>query len=303
MTEFLVTSYSNPDLDGTACSFAYAEFLRKNNKEAEPGLFGKPDDEAKFLLEKLNLKISSSLDLIEEVNQIALVDASNLEWLNQSIDKSKISQIIDHREHNLSEEFDGESQIELVGAAATLIAEKFKNSEVEISEESAELLYCAIADNTVDFQANVTTKRDKDAADWLENKFSDKNVLQEIFSVKSDFDKPVSEKVKNDYYNTNLAGRKVGIAQIEALGAEKFIEENSEEILSVMWRLKQRENLDHVFLTSIDIREELNIFTALEQSKKILENALNLQFKNNKAKDSRMLLRKEIIPKVKEELE
>lgn len=303
MNEILVTSYSDPDLDGTACSVGYSEFLRKRGRKAEAGIFGEPDEEAKFVLEKLGLNVSSSEDLVGKVDEIVLVDASNLEWLDETIDEFKISEMIDHREHNLSENFEADSQIELVGAAATLIAEKFIDSEVEISPESAELLYAAIADNTVDFQANVTTERDVEAAEWLKEKFSDSKVKKEIFKIKSDLDRPVADIVENDYYNTDVAGSKVGVAQIEALGVEEFIEENLGEILEKLRSLKQEENLDYVFLTSVDIEKGFNIFLAPRESRKILEKALDVEFKDGMAGDSRMLLRKEIIPKVKEELE
>ena len=34
MSQTIVTSYCNPDLDGVAASYAYAEFLQKNRSES-----------------------------------------------------------------------------------------------------------------------------------------------------------------------------------------------------------------------------------------------------------------------------
>lgn len=45
MTEnnlILVTSYKNPDLDGTASAFSYAEFLNNTGFNSLVKIFGKP---------------------------------------------------------------------------------------------------------------------------------------------------------------------------------------------------------------------------------------------------------------------
>ena len=55
--KILVTSYNNPDVDGTACSYAYSEFLRNKNINAQAGVFGKVHKEAQFVLDKFNIKI------------------------------------------------------------------------------------------------------------------------------------------------------------------------------------------------------------------------------------------------------
>lgn len=255
MTDVLVTTYSDPDLDGTGCSVAYAEFLRKNGRDAVAGVFGEPDEEAGFELEKLSLELRDARDVVGDVDEIVLVDASNLDWLNESIDESKISEMIDHREHNLSENFDADPQIELVGAAATLIAEKFRDSDIEISKDSAEMLYTAIADNTVNFQANVTTERDMKAAEWLKQVADlDERSKQKVFEIKSDTEGSVSRIVEQDYYHTELAGKTVGIAQLEIMDLENFVEHNLEDILSKLENLEQRDELDHVFLTGVDIQ-------------------------------------------------
>ena len=39
---YIVTSYVNPDLDGTASMYAYSEFLRKTGKNSNFYIEGKP---------------------------------------------------------------------------------------------------------------------------------------------------------------------------------------------------------------------------------------------------------------------
>ena len=70
-------------------------------------------------------------------------------------------EVVDHRAVNEADKFqNAKIQIEMVGSAATLIAEKFLHATTSTSPESAALLYSAIISNTINFQANVTTDRD-----------------------------------------------------------------------------------------------------------------------------------------------
>lgn len=61
--KILVTSLQNPDLDGTACALAYAEFLNKKGYDAIAGIFGVPHREAQFVLDKFNIKINRLISL------------------------------------------------------------------------------------------------------------------------------------------------------------------------------------------------------------------------------------------------
>lgn len=45
----VVTSYINPDLDGTASMYAYAEFLNKTGKESSYYIAGIPQKEVKII--------------------------------------------------------------------------------------------------------------------------------------------------------------------------------------------------------------------------------------------------------------
>lgn len=46
MNPIIVTSYVDPDLDGTACAYAYAEFLKHTNPHVQAMITGTPYIEA-----------------------------------------------------------------------------------------------------------------------------------------------------------------------------------------------------------------------------------------------------------------
>ena len=77
-------------------------------------------------------------------------------------------------------------KIEEVGAAATLVAEKYKLFNYEISRNAAILLYYGIISNTVNLNSKITTDRDRKMVEWfkkiLHRYFRRKN--KEIFEKK-----------------------------------------------------------------------------------------------------------------------
>lgn len=301
MADVLVTSYSNPDLDGVACAVAYAELLRKQGRDAVAGIFGEPDEEAKFVLEKNGIEPCDASRLVDEAGSIVLVDASNLDWMDSSIDSSRVVEVIDHREHSLDDSFDADTQVELVGAAATLIAERFKQSKYQVSEDSAELLYAAVADNTLRFRADVTTGRDVEIADWLGGEVQDPGELvSEVFRIKSEFD-DIGELVRSDYYHTDLAGYRVGISQVETIDALSVLERPG-LLEDEMRSLEQEDVLDIGFITVADIEDKKNYFLAVGESRGILEEVLDVTFEDHIAEREGLLLRKQLIPEIRKYL-
>ena len=305
--KLLVTPYKNPDLDGTACAFGYAEFLRKNEKDAMAAIFGKPHREAQFVLDKFNiLALENAEKMVDNVDGIIIVDASDLRGLSDKIQPDKVVEIIDHRKIHEAHKFpNAEAQIELVGSAATLIAEKFYNNKTTISPESAELLFSAIVSNTINFQANVTTERDHKMADWLKTKFSlPKNYVHEMFSDKSQFKKSLKETIIDDFATFNFNNHNLGIAQLEIINVNEFIRENLVEIRKILEELKKEKTLDLIFLTCIDLEKAFNEIVVIdEDTQKFVEQALEVNFKDGVTKRDRILMRKEIVPLIKEVLE
>ena len=305
--KLLVTSYRHPDLDGTACTFGYAEFLRKNGKDVVAAVFGKPYREAQFVLDKFNIPaLEDAEEVVNTVDGIIIVDTSELLGLPDKIQPEKVVEIIDHRKIHEAHKFpNAKAQIELVGSAATLIAEKFYNNKTTISPESSVLLFSAIVSNTINFQANVTTERDHKMANWLKTKFSlPSDYVHEMFSCKSQFKKSLKETIIDDFATFNFNNHHLGIAQLEIINVGKFVRENSIKIKKILEELKKEKSLDLVFLTCIDLDKAFNQIVVIdEDTQKLLEQVLKVKFENGVTKRDGILMRKEIIPLIKEVLE
>lgn len=307
MPAVLVTAYQNPDLDGVACAFSYAELLRHQGEDAIAGIFGVPDRESRFVFQHFGIPIPITADHILDTGaSIIIVDASELRGLSPLIDLSRVVEVIDHREVNDAGSFPNASiHIELVGAAATLIAERYREMRVPISRGSALALFFAIASNTVNFKARVTTARDTTIAEWLRSLVDIPTALvREMFAFKSDLEKPLDEVLRNDALATfAFGGRTIGIAQLELVSSARFVETQLDLIQDTLKEIAHQRSLDLVFLTCVDVEEGCNrIIVSDVLARQLLERSLDLSFVHNVAKTDNIIMRKEIVPALKRAL-
>ena len=239
MSFALVIPYSNPDLDGTACAEAYAEYLNKQGENSKAAVFGTPHREAQYVLEKIEEQPKDASDLVDDAEDVIIVDASDLRGISNRVNPENVTEIVDHRKEHHADQFpNADAQIELVGAAATLIAEKFHKNNIDISEESAILLYGAIISNTMNFQANVTTERDKKMAKWLQKQVEvEPDFGRKMFDHKSEFNEPIKEVFLGDFSTVTYNQEDIGIAQLEIVDVNQFVEQNRAEIQEALEEL------------------------------------------------------------------
>ncbi|MBI3103755.1 DHH family phosphoesterase [Candidatus Daviesbacteria bacterium] len=303
-SRIIVTGYSNPDLDGTASAIAYAELLKKKGKNATAALFGTPHREAQFVFKTFDIdKPAQAENILNQVDKLILVDASDLRGISNLIDLKQVIEVIDHRKVNQADKFpNAKIQIELVGSCATLIAEKFFKEKIMITSSSAALLYSAIISNTVNFQADVTTDRDKKMCDWLVKQFDlPENYVHKMFVAKSVFGKPLKEVLCDDFATFEFSSKQLGVAQLEIVNTDDFVYKNKNEIQKALTKIKKEKNLDLIFLSLIDLEKIKNTFMVIdESSKKLLEQTLGVRFVNNISRQEGIMMRKTIVSLVKD---
>ncbi|HEU4889049.1 MAG TPA: hypothetical protein VFV49_14285 [Thermoanaerobaculia bacterium] len=155
---------SNPDLDGVACAIGYAELL-----DARAWLPGQMDAEAQYVYDVCNAPLLATGEDVAACHRFVLVDGSSLAGFPETIAPRDVVEVIDHRAHHrASIDFPRAAvDIEPVGAAATLIAERFRCASRTPSPQSIVLLYAAVMSNTQSLLGSVTTSRDREAAQEL----------------------------------------------------------------------------------------------------------------------------------------
>jgi len=200
------------DIDGYASIIAYREFF---------SLIGIP---SKFVSAAIvNYSVTESLKklpfsvdnyAVKADDKYIILDLSNPKYFPDFVNKDNIIEIIDH--HPGYEEYwnnilKDKSIIEPVGAVATIIFEKYKQAGLldKMNKDVALLLMAAILDNTLNFTANITTSRDKEAYLKLKSISSKLNFAQEYFSecqlfIENNLDEAISNDIKIQKVNTYL---------------------------------------------------------------------------------------------------
>ena len=198
----IVTSYIKPDIDGISSMYAYAELLRKMGYNAEYYYEGQARKEVQIVLETYGIELKTVSQIFSD-DEVILVDTNGLRYLPKAINANQIKEVIDHHKMNewLSKQRDIKIQIEMIGAAATLVAERFKNNNIDISRESAILLYNGIISNTMNLKISMTTQKDKEMAHWLRQKYPEitEEKTRAIFIKKSEITDRLREEMEVEF--------------------------------------------------------------------------------------------------------
>src|SRR3989344_5793327 len=159
------------DIDVLACAIAYSELLSKKGKESYAVLPGPLNKSVTNSVKSWGLNFQKVPPDGEK--KFVIVDMSNQEYIAEFVDENKVIEVFDHHE-GFADYWRGKigkkSRIEMIGACATLIWEEYKKAglDKDISKVSANLLYTAIASNTLNFNADITNVRDRHAFIELE---------------------------------------------------------------------------------------------------------------------------------------
>lgn len=295
----IITSYENPDLDGVACIVAYSEFLNSKGSNARSFITGVPHPEAEWALRQTKVKIPTLNS--ETDDEVVIVDVSTPVALSNFINIEKVIEVIDHRKISRAEEFpNAKKQIELVGAAATLIAEKFFYKKLKPRKSTAMLLYGAIASNTLNFKANVVTSRDLKMAKWLRTIGEISNdFTHDMFLAKSNFGKrSMKEVILADLSrSTKIGDKEIAIAQLEIIGVKNLFASRHQEIYDALVEIKKDLKADMIFLSAVDLESGFNGFVYTnEDEKNLIMSTLGAREEGNYLIRDGVILRKEIQP-------
>ncbi len=300
----LITTYMCPDLDGVASAIAYAEYLNENGIKSFASIFGQPTVEARYVMDYLKVEIS---DKVIPFAEITLVDASTKFGLPKIIELYKVTEIIDHRKNTNLEYFSNlnNTQIELVGAAATLICEKFASSNTKISKNTAILLHQAIISNTLNLKANTTTEKDKQALVYLKSKVKiPEELTHSMFLAKSEMSgAKLAENIRGDIARAEFGAHSFLIGQLEMIGVAELVQSRKPEIIEILEEERVKYKMGHSFISLIDLETGKNTLICTEKVvQNMLENILHLRFDNNVATLNSLIMRKEITPLLREYL-
>ncbi len=303
MNPLFTTSYVDPDLDGVACAIAYAELLNATGVTATACVMGHPTVEAEFALSTLGVARPIQRESFLPIERVIILDASEPIHFEGRLVPEQVIEVIDHRQVNEAHLFsNAKVQIEFVGAAATLVAERFLKQDHVPSVKSAQLLQAAIISNTQHFQANTTTDRDSAMMQWLHEMAPLPDAfVQDMFAAKSDFTgEKLAHAMDIETAIFEMGDKRIGIVQLEMIGSDALVRDRRNELLQILESFRQQNNLDHIFLTILDIEAKLNRFVTVDRiMQSVLTEVLGVTFVENVGVRDGIIMRKEIVPLIK----
>ncbi len=301
----IVTTYNGPDLDGYGCVMAYKELLALQGVESEARVWDEPLIEVTWLQEYFSLP--RALGPIKNDDQeVILLDISSVQDIPGGFDPKQVVEVIDHRKVHDGELFvNAKVQIEKVGAAATLVAEKFKHLGFEPSKEAALYLLGGIISNTQNFSSVVTTNRDREMSEWLfELSGAPSNLAEMQFKAKSDLSGvKLRDALIGDKKAFHFDSVTVLVAQLEIYFVDELLEERMNEVRSIFSEMVVRDNADFAFINLKNLETGVSIMVCHDEKTQNLLNDLDGIFcENLLCKSSTITLRKQIAVLIKDKL-
>lgn len=103
-------------------------------------------------------------------------------------------------------------------------------------------------------------------------------------------------------FKMSFADKSIIIAQVEIVNAKEFLNEYQAKITSILKTIKQERNLNYIFLNCVDILNGYSIiYTIDSETESFLNSLLQIDFINRKCTINKVIQRKEIVRKIKEQ--
>jgi inorganic pyrophosphatase/exopolyphosphatase len=287
------------DIDGYAGVIAYAELLQAQGIEARAVSTAPLNESISETVRSWRAPLQTYYEPAGS-DTFSVIDVSDPAYFDGIVESDRLVEVIDHHpgfEKHWQDRLGDGAQIEFIGAACTLIYERWKAAGLlgKMSVLSARLLACGILDNTLNFGASVTTPRDVEAYDTLlpQADLPDDWTAQYFTECQQAILREPAEAVRNDAkrlsFQTYVRPARVG--QLTVWDAEEVVSENRgviREVLSV--------DTPEWFMNLISVREGRSyLLSDNSEVQKWLEGLLGVKFDGDIAVADRLWLRKEII--------
>lgn len=266
----LTVGKSYIEIDGYASCIAYRELLKMQGVEAK--FVTNATFNYSVTKSLLNLSYTKDNYVTDSKDQYIILDFSNKEFLPDFVQEENIIELIDHHpgfEEYWDVKLDKKAVIEKIGSVATIIVERYEQCNLidKMDKDIAKLLMAAILDNTLNFTANITTDRDKEAYKRLQIVTGELNFDEIYFNeCQNNIENNLEESVINDlkYQKTNNYLPEI-IGQLtvwnierlrENLGIIKQIMNNkgSKWIINI---ISLKENMSYIFYSNNEIKNNL----------------------------------------------
>ena len=299
-----VVGHKIPDSDSICGAIALAYLKNQIGEAAIPARLGELSPETAFILDKFGLA-SPEFKTSYAGEEVYIVDHSELTQAPDDIAEATIVGIVDHHKlGDLTTSTPLECWIRPVGCSNTIIKMMYDFYQVEIPQNIAGIMLCAILSDTVIFKSPTCTTADIKCVEALAEiaGIEDFKALgMEMFKVKSAVEgTPVRDLVMRDFKDFNMNGELVGIGQLEVIDLSVFddIKEELEADIAVM---KVEGNRHTMILLLTDIMKEGSELLVISDNEELTAKAYGKVTENGRVwLDGVLSRKKQIVPQLQE---
>ena len=295
----ITSSYPFIDIDAYGAMVGYAELLRIQGLSAQAATSAKLNESIPESLRRLQAPVNTGYRA-QPGDTFGVVDISDAKAFDPMVNPQRLTEVIDHHpgfETYWRQYLADRADIEVVGACCTMIYERWARASLlnTMSPRTATLLAAGILDNTLNFQAKITSPRDHQAYRDLEQiaKLPPGWAATYFTDCQHGIEHNLEEAIKNDTKIIEFRGHPdvYAVGQIVIWDAQSIISDHLETIKRVVSGIKPE-----WFMNVVSIKGDRSYFVCDDASiQQWLSNLLGVRFSGNIAPADRLWLRKEIV--------
>ena len=295
-----IFGHTNPDSDSIVGAISLSYLKNQIGEECIPARQGIVTPETQFILDKFDYEVPI---LKENVTgeEVYLIDFSDLAQAPKDIKEATIKGIVDHHKlGDITTSTPLECWIRPVGCSNTIVKEMFDFHQVEIPKNLAGMMLCAILSDTVIFKSPTCTRYDTKACKELAKIAGVEDIKalgMEMFLVKSAVKGATPrELTTRDYKDFEMAGKKVGVGQLEVVDLSVF-DSIKNDLFADLKALKAEGNRHTVLLLLTDIIQEGSQLLVVSDDDSLIESAFGIKLENSQVWLPKVLSRKkQVVP-------
>ena len=306
MIDIKVVWHKIPDTDCTLSAIILADYLNKKwIYSATPYIQWKLNKETEYLLDLFSVETLKIATSFPSGTIVALVDHNEEFQTLDNISELEIEYVVDHHKLHFSTSTPVNVRMEKLCSTSSVLYKMYKEGWYEINQKIWKMMLAWILSDSLLFKSATTTKEDINIAEELKevtwiNDFE--AFAMPMFDAKSDlWDISTEDLIKYDYKEFVLNWTKAGIWTLETTNPGYALG-RKEEILKSMHDIKEKDGLNFILLSVVDIIWEQNTSFVLDwKDTKIIEEVFWEKVEDNLVNLKRRLSRKkQIVPDLTE---
>jgi len=303
MKEIKVIWHKVPDTDCTLSAIIMADFLEKKWYKAEYFIQWNLNKETEFVLNYFGIKTPEIKTSFEAETRVCLVDHNEKSQSLDNLEQLNVEWIVDHHKFDFKLASPLYIKAEPICSTGSILYKMYKENNFEITSNIADLMLTCILSDSLLFRSATTTKEDVILAEELKqisNIKDPEDFAMKMFNAKSDlWDIDIESLIKYDYKEFNFNWVKAWIWTLETTNPGYALW-RKEEILEWLKNIKEKDNLDFIILSVVDIIWEKNTTICLDwKESEIISEVFNTEVKDNLANlKNRLSRKKQIVPEL-----